>query len=923
MPEIRDPALLSQLNGGGQSAPAPPRGPVFGPAPAPEKPAAPPSGFRPDGNGGLTPIPGGPADPGNNAPPAGYTWNQPGNPSAGLTPIPGGPADKPGEGSKDADSARAELLNVIGKAGEARRKSGEWFATGFGADTAGKFGGTNASDVQSLLDTIGGNTAFDRLAKMRAESPTGAALGAVSDTELRLLQSTVASLDKTQSDEQFRKSMDDVIRTYGRMLAKLPGTDANAVLQSMLEGGSTIEEIDALASGMGVTYDRDKVLANIQSRDSGGPINKFVPDPNAPKGGGNGGGGGANMMFEGVPGLEGDYSLSAIGEGLAQGTGDIVQTVGDTVGMFTRPISLLMAETLGYDSRQLPTFGTQLREGVGLPQSPEGIVRTVNQFGTGALTGSTIARGVASIANPGTLQSVAQIIGRTPIRDTVAGVTAGAGSSIGQELGGTAGQIVGTLAGGIGGYAGANAAMRAAAPRAPNALAQAAGRQNVDLLPADTGGPIARAVTTGTKASPLSVSPVVEAAESQQRQFGEAVRRTAAAQGEVVNTQVAGESVRKGAKEYIKEATARGNRLYERAFAQAKGVTAIKPQATVAAAQSELARLKANPAASPGAVAELEGFISNIQSGVSIQGLRDARTLLSQGVYDGKLRGAPEQAMWKNILGNVSSDIEAGLRSAGRDQAADTFRAADKLWAERIEVIDQALAPIIGKDGLKSGEEVLAAVESMTQGKQGGNMRLGRLLSSLPEAEAGKVRATLVDRLGRAKPGAQDAQGETFSPATFLTNWNKMTPQAKVSLYPDKSMRDALNDLAVIAEGTKRGQSMTNTSNTGVAVNSADQIRMGANLAVGGATAVASLPLAIVSGLAVYGTGKLMASPGFARLLARTAKMPPEAANRTFREQLGVLASRDPALQGDVNALLQAVNDNGSRLAAEQNGEQQ
>ena len=66
-----------------------------------------------------------------------------------------------------------------------------------------------------------------------------------------------------------------------------------------------------------------------------------------------------------------------------------------------------------------------------------------------------------------------------------------------------------------------------------------------------------------------------------------------------------------------------------------------------------------------------------------------------------------------------------------------------------------------------------------------------------------------------------------------------------------------------------------------------------------------------------------MASPGFARILAKTAKMPAEAANRTFREQLGVLATREPALQGDINALLQAVNDNAPRLAADQNNEQQ
>jgi hypothetical protein len=269
--------------------------------------------------------------------------------------------------------------------------------------------------------------------------------------------------------------------------------------------------------------------------------------------------------------------------------------------------------------------------------------------------------------------------------------------------------------------------------------------------------------------------------------------------------------------------------------------------------------------------------------------------------------------MWKGILNNVADDIDAGLRSVGREDAANTFRAADKLWRERIEVIDQTLAPIIGKDGMKSGEQVLSAIEGMTRGTGGGNMRLSRLLSTLTPEEAGNVRATLIDRLGKATPGAQDAQGQTFSAATFLTNWNRMTPQARASMFPGKETRAALDDLAEIAEGTKRGQSLTNTSNTGVA--------MTANVAAG-LGGLATNPVAtILTGSGVYLTGRLMASPGFARLLARTAKMPPAAANRTFREQLGVLASREPALQSDINALLQAVNDNpAGRLAAENQG---
>lgn len=661
-----------------------------------------------------------------------------------------------------------------------------------------------------------------------------------------------------------------------------------------------------LANSLGVPLGEVTFVGEAQPMEGEGLEGVVVTDDSpatsAPSGGGSGGGGGGGI---------GPAAQAFMG-----GVGDIVQGVGDTVGMITDPFARVISDALGYDANQFRSLGTVTREGAGLPQSQNQTVRRINEFAAGGLVGGLAVRAAAPLAQAGTVtQNVLSTVGRTPIRDTVAGAGAGAGSSIGEQVGGAPGALIGGLAGGLGGYSAANRAMTATAPRQPNALAQAAERQNVNLLPADTGGPVASAITTGTRASPLSVGPVAGAAETQQRQFGEAVQRTARTQGEVVDTQAAGETVRKGAQDYIQRSRQMGTRLYERAEKQAKGVRAIKPTQTVAAAREALARLKQNPAATPSEVSGLESFIQTIEGGVSIQGLRDARTKLSQGVYDGGLRSSSEQAMWKGILGNVADDIDSGLRSVGREDAANTFRAADKMWSERIEVIEQTLSPIIGKDGLKGGEQVLSAIEGMARGQGGGNARLSRLLATLSPEEAGSVRATLVDRLGRATPGAQDAQGEAFSAATFLTNWNKMTPQGKASMFPDKATRDNLSDLALIAGGTKRSQAMANTSNTGVALTSA-------NVIAGGAGAAANLPATLLVGGSVYLTGKLMASPRFAKLLAQTAKLPPQAANRRFSEQLGILATREPALQGDINSLMQAVNDNSPRLAAEEERQQ-
>lgn len=74
--------------------------------------------------------------------------------------------------------------------------------------------GTNAYDVKSLLTTVKANAGFDRLQAMRAASPTGGALGAVSNKENELLQAAIGNLEQSQSQEQFRRNLKRVKNVY-------------------------------------------------------------------------------------------------------------------------------------------------------------------------------------------------------------------------------------------------------------------------------------------------------------------------------------------------------------------------------------------------------------------------------------------------------------------------------------------------------------------------------------------------------------------------------------------------------------------------------------------------------------------------------------------------------------------------------------
>jgi hypothetical protein len=74
--------------------------------------------------------------------------------------------------------------------------------------------GTGAFDVNKLLVGIRANIGFDRLQRMREESPTGGALGQVAVQELESLQSIYGSLEQAQSKSQFEFNLKRLKNKY-------------------------------------------------------------------------------------------------------------------------------------------------------------------------------------------------------------------------------------------------------------------------------------------------------------------------------------------------------------------------------------------------------------------------------------------------------------------------------------------------------------------------------------------------------------------------------------------------------------------------------------------------------------------------------------------------------------------------------------
>lgn len=89
---------------------------------------------------------------------------------------------------------------------------------GFGGKILSNIAGSDAYDFNARLETIKANIGFDKLQAMRDASPTGGALGQVSEMELKQLNASMGNLDIGQSPEQLRENLIAVREQYIRTI---------------------------------------------------------------------------------------------------------------------------------------------------------------------------------------------------------------------------------------------------------------------------------------------------------------------------------------------------------------------------------------------------------------------------------------------------------------------------------------------------------------------------------------------------------------------------------------------------------------------------------------------------------------------------------------------------------------------------------
>lgn len=544
-----------------------------------------------------------------------------------------------------------------------------------------------------------------------------------------------------------------------------------------------------------------------------------------------------------------------------------------------------------YGQQQLSVSDALTRAGVPAPQNAtERVAGDV----AGAMAGQG---GMVSLANvaakgvgPELAQRIANVMKPQPGLQIASAGTGAAGAGIARESG--AGPM-GQLAAGIGGAMVPSAAT-SLAPMTLRAIARGGepGRQRMadnirTFEDSGYGTPTVgqasenramRATESVLSKTPGGAGRMAATAEQGAKNLGASVDDLADDLSVNASGTKAGARIESGIKTFVDEfKTSQGN-LYGKLDARMPKDTRVDMTNTL----NKLSELNSDIPGAPelskffknSTIQGIEGAIKSdtkdFTQRLPYEALKKLRTLVGQELENTTLTSSVPRSKWQALYASISKDLSEAAREAGPEAQAAFKRANDYTRAghERIGVF---LDRVVGKD---TPEKIFQAAVNPSEIKEGAST-INAVMRSLPKDDRAAVQAAFLKRLGVATPGKQNELGEVFSPETFLTNWNKISPEAKRVLFADGSgqLRSDLDTVARVAANLREGSRVfSNLSGTQPAL-SAQAAGGGAMiaLATGHPAVAAAIGATAVSANAM---ARLMANPKFVHWLAKSTDNP-------------------------------------------------
>lgn len=261
--------------------------------------------------------------------------------------------------------------------------------------------------------------------------------------------------------------------------------------------------------------------------------------------------------------------------------------------------------------------------------------------------------------------------------------------------------------------------------------------------------------------------------------------------------------------------------------------------ARIAAANAERRQLgmkNLEPEITPAQIQEkIDGFLTKqIDKKLPYESVKKFRTLVGRELTDNGLTSDVPRSKWQALYAALSDDLGVAATKAGPEAEA-SWKWANQYTKSQMERLEQ-LSGIVSRD---APEKVFAAAVS---GTIEGDTVIKRVINALPKQERREVAAAVLQRMGRATTGQQNAMGDAFSSETFLSNLNKLSPASRKTIFGRtdiKGIEEQVGNFAKVAEMRREGGKIfanpSGTASTGAQLVNASAIGSGitASIATG------------------------------------------------------------------------------------------
>lgn len=282
------------------------------------------------------------------------------------------------------------------------------------------------------------------------------------------------------------------------------------------------------------------------------------------------------------------------------------------------------------------------------------------------------------------------------------------------------------------------------------------------------------------------------------------------------------------------------------------------------------------------------------------EALKQLRSQVGRLLSSSEIISEAPRAQMKQLYGALSEDMKSAATAQG-PEALRVFQRANHYYSAGLTRIEDVLERVVSKTNV---EDIFTAA---TRGREGATT-VRTVMRSLAPAERDVVAATMLRRLGRANPSAQDDLGEAFSPETFLTNWNRLAPDSRRALFSGSTYRGLHDDLSAIAKTASqiRDGSSVLANPSGTASRSANLLATGAAMAGAYTGNMSAVGLLVAGAVSNNAAARLLTNPKTVRWLATATRIPPQRLPGHLA-RLSNLGDGDPELEAAIGEYLQAT----------------